>query len=150
MTWYCDSSALLKRYVRETGSLWFRQHLSSHNLVASILAIAEVPAALARRERQGTISMFEYHRNRSQFNHHLQAGHYILLEAPRTLIDQASLLTYRHPLAAYDAVQLASALDYLKTTGINPKQFYFITADDQLERAAEAEALQTENPNDHP
>lgn len=149
MIWYCDSSALLKRYVRETGSLWFRQQLSSHRIIASVLAIAELPAALGRRKRQGTLSVFEFHRNRTQFNNHLQSRHYLLLQAFREIVDQAALLTYRHPLAAYDAVQLSTALEYLKNSGINAKQFYFVTADDQLQRAAESEGLQTENPNDH-
>ncbi len=80
----------------------------------------------------------------------MTSGQYVFLPASDEIIEYASQLIYRHPLAAYDAVHLATALDYLKTTGVNPNQFYFITADDQLERAAQAESLQTENPNDHP
>ena len=33
MIWYCDSSALVKRYVRETGSRWFRAQVSQHQAV---------------------------------------------------------------------------------------------------------------------
>ena len=149
MIWYCDTSALVKRYVQETGSRWFRQQLAQHRLLTSSLALAEVPAALARRERQGTISTFELLRGRNEFTRHWQKGQYVFLSVSLPLIKDASHLIYRQPLAAYDAVHLATALDYLKITGTDSNQFYFVTADAQLQRAAEAEGLQTENPNDH-
>lgn len=150
MIWYCDSSALVKRYVQETGSRWFRQQLALHRLLTSTLTLAEVPAALARRELQGTISRFELLRGRNEFTQHWQRGQYIFLPVPLVLVEHASRLIYRQPLAAYDAIHLATALDYLKTSGADPNQFFFITADHQLHRAAESEGLQTENPNDHP
>lgn len=149
MIWYCDSSALVKRYVQETGSRWFRQQLARHRLLVGTLALVEVPAALARRERQGTISRFEVIRGRHEFGQHLGKGQYTVWPVVLSIVQQAAQLTYRHPLAAYDAVHLATSLDYLKITGINPTQFYFITADDQLQRAAQSEGLQTDNPNDH-
>ncbi|MGH9753592.1 MAG: type II toxin-antitoxin system VapC family toxin [Blastocatellia bacterium] len=150
MIWYCDSSALVKRYVRETGSRWLREQISHHQLLTSVLAIAEIPAALARRQRDGTLSVFEFHRSRLQITRHLQAGQYALLPATLHVIQQAALLIYRLPLAGYDAVHLATAIHYLRTSGIDANQFYFLTADLQLQRAAEAEGLKTENPNNHP
>ncbi|MGH9803147.1 MAG: type II toxin-antitoxin system VapC family toxin [Blastocatellia bacterium] len=149
MIWYCDTSALVKRYIREESSHWFRQQLSKHQLVISVLAISETSATLARRYRQGTISKFELYRDRGQFNAHLRDDLYLILPATRATVDQSAKLIYAHPLAAYDAVHLATALDYLRTGGIAPNQFRFVTADDQLRRAAESENLLTENPNDH-
>ena len=150
MIWYCDTSALVKRYVQETGSRWLRQQLAQHRLLTGTLALAEVPAALARRERQGTISTFELLRGRNEFTKHWRRGHYIFLPVSFSLIEDASYLIYRQPLAAYDAVHLATALDYLKITGVSSNQLYVLTADVQLQRAAQPEGLQTENPNDHP
>ena len=150
MIWYCDSSALVKRYVREVGSSWFRQQQSQHQILTSALALTEIAAALARRRRDGAISTFEFHRSRAQFTRHLQAGQYILLPATLDMIDRATLLTYRLPLAAYDAVHLATAQDYLKAGSVDADQFCFVTADDQLQRAAHAEGLKTVNPNDYP
>jgi predicted nucleic acid-binding protein len=143
-------SALVKRYVREIGSRWFREQVGQFQLLTSTLAIVEIPAALARRKRDGTISAFEFHRSRTQFTRHLQAGQYLLLPATLDVIEQAALLTYRLPLAGYDAVHLATALDYLQVAGVEMSQFCFLTADEQLRRAAEAERLKTENPNEHP
>jgi len=64
------------------------------------------------------------------------------------LIKQAARLIYRAPLSALDAIHLATAVHYQKTLR-QQSRFYFVTADDQLERAAIAEGLQTENPNAH-
>lgn len=150
MIWYCDTSALLKRYVREVGSRWLRQQVSRYELLVSELVIAELPSALARQQRQGLISQREFHSGRNQFTHHLRNGRYRLLPTTRPILDQAALLIYRYPLAAYDAVHLASALAYLRASGLNAKQFHFVTADNQLQRAAAAEGLQIENPNAHP
>ena len=147
MIWYCDSSALVKRYVRETGSPWFREQVSQHRLLTSTLAVAEVPAALARRKRDGTFSTFEFHRSRTHLTRHLQAGQYTLLSPTLEIIEQASLLIYRLPLAGYDAVHLATALFALRS--IDRDQFCFLTSDRQLQRAAEAEGVATENPNEH-
>ena len=147
MIWYCDSSALVKRYVRETGSRWFREQVSQHRLLTSTLAVAEVPAALARRKRDGTLSTFEFHRSRTHLTRHLQDGQYTLLSPALEIIEQAALLIYRLPLAGYDAVHLGTALSALRSVGRD--QFCFLTADQQLQRAAEAEGITTENPNDH-
>ena len=147
MIWYCDSSALVKRYVRETGSRWFRKQSSQHRLLTSTLAVAEVPAALARRKRDGTLSTFEFHRSRTHLTRHLQAGQYALLSPTLEVIEQAALLIYHLPLAGYDAVHLATALLALRS--VDRGQFCFLTADQQLRRAAEAEGITTENPNEH-
>ena len=56
----------------------------------------------------------------------------------------------RHPLRAYDAVQLASAL-ILNSALIADKlsPLTFVSADNVLCEAAQAEGLPTENPNEY-
>jgi len=148
--WYCDSSALVKRYVREAGSRWFREQHSKHKLLTSELAIVEVAAAFARRRREGTISLFEFHRDRTQFARHIHLGQYTLLPSHFDIIERAARLAYQRPLTAYDAVHLATALIYARAlSAFDVPQFQFITADQQLKRAVESEGLQVENPNDH-
>jgi hypothetical protein len=149
LIWYCDSSALVKRYVRETGSQWFREQAGHHQLLTSVLSVAEVSAATARRRRDGTLSSFEFHRSRTQFTRHLKAGQYVLLPANLEIIEQAALLTYDLPLAGYDAVHLATALRCLSRKSIAKDQFYFLTADDQLQAAARTKGIKTHNPNEH-
>lgn len=137
--------------MREAGSRWFRQQHGQHELLTSELAIVEVAAALARRRRDGTISLFEFHRDRTQFARHIQSGQYALLPAHFDVIERAARLAYRLPLTSYDAVHLATAFIYAPSISASgASQFQFITADEQLKRAVKAEGLQAENPNDHP
>ncbi len=148
MIWYCDPSALVKRYLKESGSDWFRSQCGRQQLLTSILIIAEMASAFGRRQRQGALLKFEVYHSRHLFRKHLETNQYSFLPATEEIIKHAARLISRQPLAAYDALHLATAIEYLKVTGADPKQFYFITADVQLQRAAEAEGLQTENPND--
>jgi len=60
-------------------------------------------------------------------------------------------LLERHPLRAYDAMHLASAL--LTQTELEANRLpplIFLTADDRLLDVAQAEGMKTDNPNRHP
>lgn len=66
-------------------------------------------------------------------------------------IDTARQLANKHPLRAYDAIQLATAWlinQELQKAGKSP--LLFVAADDQLLVTAQAEGLPTDNPNHHP
>jgi len=147
--WYCDGSALAKRYVRELGSQWFRQEVGKHSVIVAQVTIVEVRAAIALRMRTGSLSKFAGYKARQQYASHLSASLYLVLPLTGAIIDMASRLVFSHPLRAYDAVQLATALDHAKMGGVDRHHFCFLTADDRLERAANAEGLMTENPNRH-
>jgi predicted nucleic acid-binding protein len=59
-------------------------------------------------------------------------------------------LLERHPLRAYDAVHLATALgaqEFLDAQGYPP--LTFLSADERLNRAAGDEGLAVDNPNHH-
>ena len=58
----CDASGLVKRYVDEVGSDWVRAivDLASANIISiADLTRAEVTSALARRAREGVITLDE-------------------------------------------------------------------------------------------
>lgn len=150
MLWYCDASALAKRYIREVGSQWFRGEAGNHFIIVAQISIVEVRAAVALRLRMGSLSAFAAYKARQRFAGHLNASSYQLLLLTNSILEAASQLVFRHPLRAYDAVQLASALDYVGATGLEPRYLQFLTADDQLERAGQTEGFSTENPNRHP
>jgi hypothetical protein len=58
--YYVDSSALVKRYIRETGSAWvlswFDPSLNNDVLIAAITGV-EIIAAIIRRARGRSISI---------------------------------------------------------------------------------------------
>jgi hypothetical protein len=60
-------------------------------------------------------------------------------------------LSEKHGLKGYDSIQLATALELQtsqSSTALLP--LIFVSADDKLNTAAQAEGLIVENPNNHP
>ena len=150
---YFDTSALLKQYVTEIGSGWVRALLSSPDppvVFTSRLTVVEAASAFARRLRQGSLSSTDHTNLLSVFDYDINNKYYLLEVRPVT-IDTARGLANHHPLRAYDAVQLATAWllnRELLLAGKPP--LTFICADRRLVTIAQAVALLTENPNDHP
>ena len=122
---------------------------------ANIISIAditraEVTSAFARRAREGVITLHERDELIETFRAHC-AAHYHIVPTQPWIIDRATELLQRHPLRAYDAVQLASARivnQSLIAHGLPP--LIFVTADDRLITATRSEAMTAENPNLHP
>jgi uncharacterized protein len=76
---------------------------------------------------------------------------YFMAAVDETVINLAGKLVRQHPLRAYDAVQLASALsvrDGMSSPDV--AAYHFLTADDRLLAIAQAENLLVDNPNWHP
>ena len=153
--YYFDASALVKYYVTEPGSTWVRRIVEERNaqshelfhviLVAEITRV-EVAAGLAVIERVGRIKRLERDREYRRFSSQLTHRYGII---PLTTIDleTAANLTQRHPLKAYDAVQLAVALRYRQA--LATYQFCFVSSDHTLIAAAKAEDISVDNPFDH-
>ena len=150
--YFLDTSALLKRYVSETGTAWI-QSLTAQSagnlLVVARIAWVEVLSALARRQREGSLSGNQASLILQAFRYHFDTQ-YQKVELLPAVIQMAGQLVSRHPLRAYDAVQLASALCLLaQLSGVNTMTFTFLTADQRLLAVAQAENLITDNPNYH-
>ncbi|MCI0737474.1 MAG: type II toxin-antitoxin system VapC family toxin [Gemmataceae bacterium] len=151
--YFVDSSALVKRYVAEIGSSWMQRVTATGSgsvcFVASVTAV-EVQAAVYRRFRMGLIdraladslAIAARREFQNQFRH-ITVQSPILLEA----IDLVS----KHPLRAYDAIQLSAAL-YLQRVRVpmSLSRLTFLSADKVLNQAALAEGLLVDDPNDHP
>nr|VFK62744.1 MAG: PIN domain-containing protein [Candidatus Kentron sp. TUN]VFK71948.1 MAG: PIN domain-containing protein [Candidatus Kentron sp. TUN] len=67
---------------------------------------------------------------------------YKIVEIEKSDFEKASRLVQKHPLRAYDAIQLACALKVPSAT--------FLSADNRLIDIAQAEGLNVGNPNTHP
>jgi predicted nucleic acid-binding protein len=150
---YCDSSALVKRFVNEPGAAWVRQLIdpSARNriYVARITGV-EVVSALARNAHLGTISPAGYSAAllwfRQEFVHRYQT-----IPISPTLIEEAMEMAERHALRGYDAVQLAAALRVRnRRLAQNLSAPILVSADAALNAAALAEGLAVDDPNNHP
>jgi predicted nucleic acid-binding protein len=150
--YYLDASAVVKRYVWETGSAWVQALCSNEDntLIIAEITLAEVASAFARAARGGRISAEERLSYLDLFIGDC-AERYRLVATERTIIDRAVDLTQGHCLRGYDAVHLATAI--AMNTELLRKQLpplIFVAADNDLLNAAETEGLPTENPNLHP
>jgi uncharacterized protein len=150
--YFADTSAIIKHYTPEPGSAWMTDLIaaSGNTIVLAEITLAEVGAAMAAKARaSASLSFLQRDRDLSRF---LQDCNdiYGLIALTRPIIDIAVALTQKHRLRGYDAVQLATALNLANTLQIQhlPDPI-FATADADLIRAATAERLAAENPNDY-
>lgn len=152
-TTYLDASALVKRYVAEVGSAWVRRLVArplSQVLYTAALTEVEVRSALQRLVREGRLDTAQAQRLTQRVTQHF-TRRYQGIRITRTLVAQAGLVLERHPLRAYDAVQLACALTVqhlMHQRGMPPP--LFVAADDALLAAASAEGFPVDNPLQHP
>jgi predicted nucleic acid-binding protein len=154
---YFDTSALVKYYIVETGTRWVRVLIEERNgdqwvntISMSALTWAEAVSALSKHRRSKFISDSLCTRLIARF---LRDGRsrYTRLLADDAAINLAIELIQRHPLRAYDAVQLATALrldQVLQDNRLLPVTF--VSADEALCEVARAEGMSAENPNDYP
>ena len=150
--YYVDSSALVKRYCRETGSLWVRQLADpeqGNGIFTAHITGIEVVAAIARKARMREMSESDATTAIRTFRHHFQTQYQIVLMTLE-IVDRAMELAEKRGLRGYDAAQLASALVVhaeLVASGVSEP--IFICADTNLNEVAQAENLSVQNPNDH-
>ncbi len=151
---YLDTSAVVKRYLPERGTVWVRgvsDPASGNTITLGEVTLVEVAAALAARHRApGGISRRARDNTLALFLQHF-ANEYEVTAISRPILDRAVELTQRHRLRGYDAVQLATALaanDALVAAGLPGP--IFVAADADLVAAARVEGLVADDPNLHP
>jgi predicted nucleic acid-binding protein len=108
---YVDSSALAKRYISEPDSAEVEALLRRAEVVGtSLIARAEVSAAVARLVRTGSLERQEGEAILDAFrNHWVELTAIQLTEA---LVAEADSLAWEQGLRGYDAVHLASAMSW--------------------------------------
>ena len=151
--YFFDSSALVKRYVRETGTLWVTSMLEVpghyHIYVARITGV-EVISAITRRVLGGSLSKADASAALSLFRHEF-SNSFTVTEISPALLTRAMQLAEFHALRGYDAVQLAAALDVQAySLSLATSALTMVSSDGELNAAAIAEGLIMEDPNAHP
>lgn len=151
--YFVDSSALVKRYINETGSNWVLNlcnPASNNDIVIAAIAGVEIIAAITRRAKGGGISPEDSAALCDRFKCDLETE-YQVIEISDRIINDAMNLAQTQGLRGYDAVQLAAgcAVNNLCLTN-NLSSITFVSADNELNAAAIRERLSIENPNDYP
>jgi uncharacterized protein len=146
--YFLDTSAVVKRYVRETGTAWVQAlttPTAGHSLFLVRLTLAEMVAAVTRRQRGGQISAQDAATALADF-HYDFARQYVVVEVSAPLVSYAASLARAHALRGYDAVQLAAALEIHSQA----PSLTLLSADADLNAAAASEGLLADDPNSHP
>jgi predicted nucleic acid-binding protein len=150
-TYYVDSSAIVKRYVNETGTAWVRNTCTNPDNVLTLaqIGLVEVAAGLAGKHRQGLLPTALYDGLLLDLRRDAR-DQYLLVDVDQAIVDQAIQLTRRRILRGYDAVHLACALFLNETlTRRGLPALTLLSADKELLTAAREEGLSTDDPNLH-
>lgn len=139
---YLDTSALVKKYVFESGTGEVRTLLKKeHNVITSKLTYAEICASFARKQREGNMGKGVYDRIWESFLNDWEV--FTLVEVKEEIFPLIHKLTKTHSLRGADAVHLASALWVGNEIG---RHLTFVALDGLLLRAAANEGLEVIKP----
>ncbi|MBN1641377.1 MAG: type II toxin-antitoxin system VapC family toxin [Anaerolineae bacterium] len=113
---YLDASALVKRYVAETGSAHVDRLISEADAVGTaVISRAEVAAALGKAARIGALSREEAQTALQVFR--TQWPDLVRLQLTELVMAQADTLAWDYGLRGYDAVHLAVARFWQSSLG---------------------------------
>lgn len=137
MILYTDTSALVKRYLQEEGSPdvvgWMR---AADAIGMNVITWVEMAAVLARFERRPRPRTFPAEPLLRQFE--ADWAGYVRLRVDERTVARAAGLAWQHGLRGYDAVHLASALQWQEYLG---ERVTLATYDGQLRAVAEKVGL---------
>ena len=134
---YLDASALVKRYVAETGSTAVGKLVDqAEALATSVISRAEVSAAFAKAVRMKFVTRDAAASVMKRFS--ADWPHFIRLQLSETLVARAASLAWEQGLRGYDAVHLATALAWQETLR---EPVLVATFDRQLWQGAQATGL---------
>jgi predicted nucleic acid-binding protein len=151
--YYVDTSALVKLHVAERGTAWMTaltDPVAGHTLRTVRLTGVELIATLTRLARGGVIPPGRAANAVAGFRLDWRRR-YEIVDADERIVNLAMDMAERHGLRGYDAVHLAAALAVHRqrqADGLEP--LTFISADTEQLRAAVAEGLLVDDPNQHP
>lgn len=131
---YFDTSALVKRYIREAGRREVLQLLRRHDVVTSAILPVELRSALRRRVSEGTLDAARVPRILRRVT--TDRAYWTLVEVAPDVLKAAEMLVAAHPVRTLDAIHVASA--QLFRARIVAPELIFVSADIRQTAAAAA------------
>jgi predicted nucleic acid-binding protein len=151
--YYFDTSALVKRYAQEVGTAWvmsLTDPTAGHDVYVVRITGPEMIAALFRKVRTREVTRVDAVRAAENFKADFQTQ-YQIVEVTADLADRAMTLAQHHGPRGYDAVQLAAALELHTVRNLmRLPSLTIVSADGDLNTAAQAERVIADDPNAHP
>ena len=133
---YFDTSAVVKRYVLESGSLPVRGWLRRHDFLSSAITPLEILSALGRRKQSGELSEKNFAAAVRRVGS--DRARWELIELGGVVLNRAEEIIQQQPMRALDAIHIASALVFQASAGL---QIAFVTGDRKQADAAERMGL---------
>lgn len=141
---YADSSALVKRYVKEAGSARLVETLSISDVIAtSKLAFPELLSAFTRKRRSRELSEKSFRAAVRRLEEDWKD--LLVVDLHDDLLPLIKSLVMKYALKGADSVHLSSALWLSESSGMS---VVFSASDAQLLKAARAERLEIFNPSE--
>jgi uncharacterized protein len=137
MNLYADTSALIKKYVRETGSEQVVPYFAQYPVIGTnVVTQVEMAAALSKAVRLGWVGRSEITLAWREFMSHWPA--YVRLPASMGILERAASIAWDYSLRAYDSLHLASAQAWRELSG---EEVVFACYDQNLIKAARLAGL---------
>jgi len=114
---YIDASALVKRYIKESGSPEVNDLFAeAASMLTNLISRAEVSAAIMRAARTGIIEQDAAERVLQKFRSEWES--YQRLPVTEATVARADAIVSEYDLHGYDAVHLAAAMLWQEAIGI--------------------------------
>jgi predicted nucleic acid-binding protein len=134
---YADTSIVVKRYVRESGSDQANRITSARDIATSALTSVEVVSTLFGKHRGGYLSTRSLEAALAQ--HELEKRYWTVIELTPLVLARAEDIIRRVAARTADAVHVASAVFFSEAAGI---QLPLATADAKQRQSAEDLGMQ--------
>jgi predicted nucleic acid-binding protein len=150
MFFFLDGSALAKRYIAEQGTQLVDaliDNLAGNRLIVLSIGFAEVVSVLVRRKNAGLLSITSFGHGILHLSKEIIHAQTISkVEATNTLVIAALMHIPKHAINATDAIVLHAALGLAQDFRTRRDDLVLVASDQRLLRAAQAEGLNTFNP----
>jgi len=139
MRYFFDTSALVKRYIKEPGSEVIDNTIDKANdILVSALTHIETISAFRRLLAEGKICEVDYEKLKSELNKDFED--FSILPVSQKILNKAYQIVDAEDLRTLDAIQLATAILY------SNKIDQLVAADQRLLTVAENNNIDTINP----
>jgi predicted nucleic acid-binding protein len=140
MNIFCDTSALIKKYIAETGSDKFEKILrKAETVLVSAITEIETISTFKRLLMEKAINEHEYNVVCGDFESDFQ--YFTIISFDGEIAKNAIRAIETYQLKTLDSIQLGTAM-YLKD-----EIDFFVVCDEKLIKAATKESIKTINPN---
>jgi len=134
---YADTSVLVKRYIRESGSGEANRVTSARDVVTSALTSVEIVSALFAKRRGGSLSARSL--ETALARHENEKRHWTVVELTPLILARAEDIIRRVSARTADAIHVASAAFFSEATRA---RLPVATADARQRQSAEALGMQ--------